>query len=390
MLRWTTALGLAMCLCVSGVSHADTPTSGEYVLGVDDVIDITVPNHSELDKELDRQLVILPDGKVSYPEVGEITAAGKTPRTLAAAIQHILERTRNNVQVVVSVREIHSRHVRIVGAVKEGGSFDLKPGWHLMDLVALSGGLADQPFHVTGRLVRAGGSVITLDMPTAVAHPESEANVALANDDLVILDQQDVHNQLHVLGQVVKPGAYDMTQGMTVLTLLAEAGSQTEHAALKQCTLVRGDKQIPLNLYPSLIEGRVDPAVASLKVEPGDTLFVPQIQQLVGVMGQVLKPGYYPIPEKLTDATVLKMLGVAGGQLPEADLKRCGIVRIVNGKALVIPLDIQGMLKNGKLAQNVTLLPEDILYIPSRQSKKSLLEFASPLQALGLFGLRIF
>lgn len=128
---------------------ATQDTTGQFVLGADDVIEITVRNHSELD----HVLTVLPDGKLTFPTVGEMQAAGKTPRALAMEIQAELEKTLNNVGVTVVVKEAHSRRVRLIGAVRQAGAIDLKPGWKLFDAVIAAGGLSARPELVSGRLI---------------------------------------------------------------------------------------------------------------------------------------------------------------------------------------------------------------------------------------------
>ena len=99
-MRWLAALLFLLCFSV-GRGGADTAAAqSDYTLGADDVIDISVMNHSALDKTL----TILPDGKIAFPGVGEVMVAGKTAKAVAAEIQTALEKTMNNVSVVISVK----------------------------------------------------------------------------------------------------------------------------------------------------------------------------------------------------------------------------------------------------------------------------------------------
>jgi polysaccharide export outer membrane protein len=374
-------LAAALLLALSAGTRAHA-ADDKYLLGPDDVIDVTVPTFGDFDKALDCELVVLPDGTISYPEVGRIKAAGRSTDDVASEIKTALEKTRQSVNVVITVREIHSQHVRIVGAVTQGGSFDLKPNWRLLDVVAMAGGLSDQPYHVTGRLMR-GNDVIPLDIPAAVAKPSSDSNVPIKNDDIIILDRMEVHNQVHILGQVIHPGAFDLEQGMGVLSLVAEGGGPTDRAALRNSYIIHSDQtQAPVDLYSSIVEGNSKTGNPALQA--GDVVMIPEIQSMVAVMGDVLKPGYYPMPEKAQDHTVLKFLGMAGGSLPDADLARCVILRRTNGKQQLINIDIHKMMQKGAMAQNIDLQTEDVLYIPQRHSRLNLAEVGSPLSALGI------
>jgi polysaccharide export outer membrane protein len=386
MRQFACILALALTLLLAPAVWADTPATSDYLLGPDDVIDISVDNHPDMNKTL----TVLSDGKISFPEAGVILASGKTPTQLAADIQTELEKTLNNCNVTVSVKEVHSRRIRITGGVKQGGGFDYKPNYRLMDLIALAGGLDVKPVRVIGHLVRANQQVLTLDIPKAVEKPDSDANVPLLPDDLVLLDEIDIIRQVHVLGEVTKPGPYDLTENQTVVSLVSEAGPPTDKAALSKAYVMRSGTQIPMNLLPILEKNTPDPNVTNFKLQPGDVLFIPEIEQRYAVLGQVSKPGYFPILEK-RPTTVLDALSLAGGQTPDGDLKKASILHEVNGKPVAQPINIEDMLKKGKLTANVALADGDVLLIPAKSKHNAMsgVDLYYGLGALSLLGLRL-
>lgn len=360
---------------------------GDYVLGLGDVIDISVLNHGDLNKTL----TILPDGTITFPGVGQVRAAGKTTRALATEIQASLERTRNSVVVFVGVKEVQSRRVRLAGAVKMPNEYALRPGWRLLDLVAVAGGLNARPAHISGRIVRSGGEIVPLDLSEAIAQPQSDANPRLAVDDLVLLEEADPsRNTVHVMGQVTKPGAYPLgDEGISLLSLLSQAGNTTPSAALTRAYILRGNTEIPVNLRTLLAEGKTPGSNRALQLQAGDVLFVPEIEDRIAVMGQVNKPGYYSLPET-RPLTALDALSLAGGQTQNGNLGRAGIIRMVAGKAQVIPIDIEKMLGRGDLQANVALQRDDVLFIPSRSDRRfEWKDVLGPLSALSFLGIRL-
>ncbi len=377
-----------LLLALSGLASAADRAHEDFVLGTDDVIEITVPSHSSFpnERDLNKTLIVLPDGKLHYGEVGAFTAAGKTPTALALEIKKALEKTRDNVVVVVSVKEVHSLRARILGAVKATGSYEVKPGWRLLDLVAMAGGLSGKPSHVSGQIVRGTSILIPIELSAAVNEPMGPANVPINAGDLVLLSEQDTHNQIHVLGQVAHPGAYDLQDDRTLVSLVSEAGSPTKDAAVSKAYVLRGGVKLPFNLLPILSEGKTDEEITNFRLQPGDVLFIPEITARFGVMGQVRNPGFYPISET-EETTVLKALGQAGGQLSEGDLRRAGVIRTVDGKAVATPVNIEAMLKGGRLAGNCVLQPNDVLYIPQRGRSFNWATLLSPIQMLYYLGL---
>ena len=382
-----------------GAAHAQTspppkttpagvPTGPEeaFVLGPDDVIEVTVRDHTELD----HTLTVLPDGKIAFPTVGELQAAGKTPRALAAEIKAELETTLNNIRVTVTVKEVHSRRVSIAGPVKATGNYDIKRNWRVFDLVAAAGGLSAKPEAVTARIIR-GGKLLPVDLAEVMRAPQTDANFLLEPNDLLLLDEQTLQTrQAQVVGQVAKPSVYPIEPGTTLLSLLAEAGNPTDKAALTRVYVLRGGAQIPLNLYPFLMEGKADEAVTKFKIQPGDAVYVPTQEARYAVQGQVGKPGYYTYPEK-GKVTVLDALNEAGGGAGTGgDLSHAGVIRSVDGKYTVIRVNIDLMLKKGDLSKNMALQPGDVLYVPARSTKGNAFQnLLAPLSLLSILGFHL-
>jgi protein involved in polysaccharide export with SLBB domain len=331
------------------------------VLGADDVIEINVSNHPDLNTTL----TIRPDGRITLPRAGEVQAAGRTSQALAADIEKRLSRTLNNARVTVAIKEVHSRRVRVLGAVGTSGSYELKPNWRLMDLVAVAGGLKTRPTRVTGRIIRSRG-IIPLNLEQAVRRPQSAANPLLQSNDLIVLDERDIVKQINVIGKVSKPGAYDLTEDLSVIALLNDAGGPTEQAALKKAYVQRARTQIPLDLYSLLVERRNNAPAARFAFKMGDVLVVPENEARFSITGQVTKPGFYLLPEKQEEATALQSLATAGNPLPNADLRNATIVRTLNGHATSITVDLESQRK-GQAPDNTLLQPGDALFIPQRQ-----------------------
>jgi polysaccharide export outer membrane protein len=367
--------------------HAADERPGQYVLGPYDVIEITDVNH----EDLNRTLTVLSDGTITYPWAGKLKADGRTPEELAAEIQTALEKTRNNVAVTVGVKEARSRRVRVAGAVKNPGSFDLQPNWRALDLLPAAGGLTTRSARIRARLIR-GGRTITFDLSEALRSPDTDANPVLERDDMVLLDELDpASDRVFVVGQVNRPGAFDPgDSGINIMSLLAQAGNTTNQAALTQAHVLRGTTDISVNLYPTIVEGKLDDTVRSFMLQAGDVLFVPLVEKRIGVMGGVNHPGYYPVPET-RPLTVIDALTLAGGQASESDLKKAGVIRTVNGVASIIPVDLNKLLRNPQAEANVVLQPDDILFVPLLGKRKfGWSDILAPISALSYLGFRVF
>src|SRR5262249_42603929 len=110
----------------------------EYVIGVDDVLHIQVWDN----KDLDQNVTVRPDGKISFPLVGEIRASGLTSTQLAELLGTQLGKWVKNPNVSVEVREIHSLRVFFLGQVTRPGVYPIKPGTPVLRALTIAGGLA--------------------------------------------------------------------------------------------------------------------------------------------------------------------------------------------------------------------------------------------------------
>ena len=127
-------------LCVAQVPPA-VPEScrGNYVIGPEDVLDISVWNNTELT----RVVPVRPDGKVSLPLLNDVQAAGFTPMQLRDTLTTALTVYMPRPVVSVLVREIHSIKVTVIGQVKNPGRYELKDRATMLDVLALAGGLTE-------------------------------------------------------------------------------------------------------------------------------------------------------------------------------------------------------------------------------------------------------
>ncbi len=358
------ALWLTLLLLSCGIA----PTAAQQrdiIPGAEDVLEIAVQNHPDLDKIV----MVLPDGTFTYPAIGTVSVAGKSLKSLTAELQIAIDRMYNNAMVSISIREMHSQRVRVIGAVKAAGSYQMQTSWRLLDGIAAAGGTTAGMAHIAGRIVRSGTKLISIDPKFAVAHPDTDANPVLEPGDLILLEERElIRATVFVMGQAAHPGATELAPGMTLLGLLATVGGPTEHAALVQARILRGAKVIPVDLSP-LLAGRAEPAAVSFALKPGDVLFIPEIEERIAVMGRVNRPGAYPIPEH-GGLHVLDALNLAGGALPNGDTRRIGIVRTIKGVTTVLPVDLEQMLKKGDMRANCLLRPNDILYIPPQGTRR--------------------
>lgn len=129
--------------------------------------------------------------------------------------------------------------------------------------------------------------------------------------------------QVFVVGDVARPGAYQMSAAGTVLSALYAAGGPTERGTFRRITVRRGADAIgTLDLYDYLLRGN---AGSDLRLQSGDVVFVPPRVGQVKVTGAVLRPAIY---EPGAEESIASLIATAGGFGADADQSRVQIHRI--------------------------------------------------------------
>ena len=132
------ALPVAAAPAASAASApAAPPQPTPYVIGPEDGLEISVWK----DEALKSQVVVRPDGGISFPLVGEVMAAGKTADQVRDEIRSRLERYIPDAVVTVSVMHIASYRIYVLGRVNKPGDFAVGRDVDVLQALALAGGL---------------------------------------------------------------------------------------------------------------------------------------------------------------------------------------------------------------------------------------------------------
>jgi len=113
------------------------PKTSEYVIGAADDLSVEVFKH----QEFNAGVTVRPDGKITIPLVGDITAAGRTPSAVRAELlQHLAKYVKGELVVTVSVTAVRSYFVTVAGQVETPGRFTSQGYLTVADAIALAGG----------------------------------------------------------------------------------------------------------------------------------------------------------------------------------------------------------------------------------------------------------
>ncbi|RMF88188.1 MAG: hypothetical protein D6739_00475 [Nitrospirae bacterium] len=129
--------------------------------------------------------------------------------------------------------------------------------------------------------------------------------------------------QVFVVGEVARPGSYEIPGPATAFAALFAAGGPTKQGSLRRIELRRVDGSVErIDLYAFLMHGDRS---GDLRLAAGDTLFVPVVGPTVAVTGQVKRPAIY---ELAGDETLKEAITFAGGLTAHADPRRIALERV--------------------------------------------------------------
>lgn len=208
--------------------------AADYLLGPQDVLDIAVFGEADLT----RSVTVRPDGKISFPLVGEMLVAGLTTVQVGEKLTLALKPYLKNPRITVTVSQARPDFVYLVGQVQSPGAYEIKTGWTVMEAIAQAGGLTPRAaLRKASLLRRRTNESIPLDLERIVLRGDQTANVPLEGGDVIMVPE--FLNRVLVWGSVRNPGAFDLNEGARVLDALLAAGGPAEKASIESVGVIR-------------------------------------------------------------------------------------------------------------------------------------------------------
>jgi protein involved in polysaccharide export with SLBB domain len=162
--------------------------------------------------------------------------------------------------------------------------------------------------------------------------------------------------QVFVIGEVHTPGRYTVSSLATVLTSLATAGGPSGNGSLRNIQLKRGGQTVAtIDLYDFFLRGDKS---GDVRMQSGDTLFVPVAGTLVGVAGDVRRPAIY---ELKGGETLPQILAMAGGTNPTAFLEKIQVERVDPSSRKRVVIDAN--LQEGATSADLLLRDRDLVKV---------------------------
>ena len=176
--------------------------------------------------------------------------------------------------------------------------------------------------------------------------------------EVTVRVQEYATQDVSVLGQVRTPGTYAITTPQTILKILSLAGGLTDMAD-RNVTVKRHKSPEQLSYY---VSNNSEQALSDVvMVYPGDTVLVPKAP-MVYMMGDVTRPGGYPINTNDARLSVLQAIAMAGSANKTSVLSHVRLIRTTGQGEVELPVHLDAIQKGKQ--PDIALKPDDIVYVP--------------------------
>lgn len=260
----TTSRWLAMLTAIALFLPAiHAVAASRETLGTGDTIRVTVFQNPDLTVEVR----ISERGTIVFPLIGEIVLGGQTPAGAGSRIAAQLkqERVMKDPQVSVSVVQVRSRQVSVLGNVVRPGRYALDDtNLTLTDILALAGGISPGGADTVTVVNSRNGTEKKREINVAemIARGDMSANFEIQNGDTIFVQRAPV---FYIYGEVQRAGAYRLEPDMVVMHALSLGGGMTPRGS------DRG-----LSIHRRMPDGAVRKFEAKLfeSVRPDDVIYV--------------------------------------------------------------------------------------------------------------------
>ena len=235
-------------------------TSNLEALGMGDMVRVTVFRNPDLTTEAR----VTERGTILFPMIGEVPVAGLSPSQAGARIADKLRNGKYvvNPEVTVSIAQVNSRQVSVLGNVNKPGRYPLDSvNVKLTDVLATAGGVAGTGADMV-TVVSSGNRKTDVDLAAMFRNGDLTKNIELQPGDTVYVHRAPM---VYVYGEVQKGGAYRLEPNMTVMQAIALASGITPRGTERGVKVSRrGDNGSVRKMDVSLNDS----------VQPDDVIYV--------------------------------------------------------------------------------------------------------------------
>ena len=165
----------------------DAPAAEDaYALNPGDVLEVSVWK----EEGMQRDVLVLPDGRISFPLAGHLQAAGKSAEQVEKILAQRLMRYFPDPVITVTVKSVGGYTIYVIGQVRQSGRFSVGQRTDVMQALSLAGGFTEFADGDNIKILRREGgkqSILPFDYSDVEKGRELESNILLRSGDVVVV-----------------------------------------------------------------------------------------------------------------------------------------------------------------------------------------------------------
>ena len=188
------ALGLAASLSAFSLTAdaANAQNTTDYIMCPGDVLQVIVYGHEDLSTPANASnsspYVVRPDGKVSFPLIGDVDVTGKTVAQFREELANRFSQYLVTPSISVNVMKLGTTRVYVLGEIKRPGLYELEKSHKVIDALAKAEGFTEKSGKKNVFLVRAGSTEVEkLNINNFLTKGDQKGNVVLNEGDCLYL-----------------------------------------------------------------------------------------------------------------------------------------------------------------------------------------------------------
>ncbi len=175
-----------LLLCHLAINPALAADNG-YQINKGDKLKITVWKEDDLNADV----LVLPDGTISFPIVGTVSVAGKTVEELQTLLEEQLEEYIQGPEVLVSLLTVEGNEIYVIGEVARPGPYMMTKNLKVMQVLSMAGGLTPYASRNNIRILRETAEGKSISIPFEYDDIEDgenlDTNILLQSEDTIIV-----------------------------------------------------------------------------------------------------------------------------------------------------------------------------------------------------------
>jgi protein involved in polysaccharide export with SLBB domain len=281
------------------------PTPQNYVLGIDDEIQISIWGASQQTY----QLRVESNGALNIPDIGPVYVAGmeflkakELIKKRLFAIYQGMGGQYPSTFAEVSISNLRSIKINVIGEVMVPGTYTLPSTASAFNALYLSGGPNENGSFRSIQLIRDEKIIKTIDVYDFLINANTQGNIQLREQDIIYIPTYQ--KRVEVAGAFKRNGIFELTEKENLADLIRYLGGFTDRAFKAQLSLTRitdSEKKvidISQSIYDSFIPTNGDAIVASEIID--------RYENRINISGAVFRPGSYELTEGLTLSGLIK------------------------------------------------------------------------------------